>query len=138
MIKKIFSLFSKTEVPTNKQPYDDVISNDYYEIVTRHIVDSKYCNISSDEEMFLKYLLYKLHQSNQKPYIQLKRMSTKAIDVSYNGYPIGKIKLQGKKTWMQILTGLYDQERLDNSSLEEYVDAIELWIVYIKKLKVNK
>lgn len=137
MIKKLFSIISNTKVPNNKQPYDDVISDEYFEIVTRNIVDSKYCGISKDEEIFIKYLLLKLNQNNLKS-VSLKRMSTKALDVSYNGYPIGKIKLQGKKTWMQILTSLYDQKKIDNTLLEEYINSIDLWITYIKKHKLYK
>lgn len=137
MIKKLFSIISNTKVPSNKQPYDDVISDEYFEIVTRNIVDSKYCGISKDEEIFIKYLLLKLNQNNLKS-VSLKRMSTKALDVSYNGYPIGKIKLQGKKTWMQILTSLYDQKKIDNTLLEEYINSIDLWITYIKKHKLYK
>lgn len=121
---------------SKNQPYKDLIPDEYYDFVTRHIVDSKYCSISNDEEVFIQALLIKLHQNNLKS-VSLQRMSTKAISVDYNGYPIGKVKLQGKKTWMQILTGLYDHKNLENASLKEYIDSIDLWITYIKKLKLN-
>jgi len=121
---------------SKSQSYKGVITDEYYDIVTRHIVDSKYCNISNDEEVFIKALLLKLHQNNLKS-VSLQRMSTKDISVNYSGYPIGKVKLQGKKTWMQILTGLHDHNKLENASLEEYIDSIDLWITYIKKLKLN-
>lgn len=111
---------------------DNVISNENYDIVTRNIIDSKYCSISSEEEIFIKELLLKLHQNNLKS-VYLQRMSTKAISIEYNGYPIGKVKLQGKRTWMQILTNLYENHCLENASLKEYTDSIDLWITYIKK-----
>lgn len=121
---------------SKSQSHKGVITEEYYNLITRHIVDSKYCNISNDEEVFIKALLLKLHQNNLKP-VSLQRMSTKDISVNYSGYPIGKVKLQGKKTWMQILTGLHDHNKLENASLEEYIESIDLWITYIKKLKLN-
>lgn len=133
MFKKIISIFSNAKDVNSKQPYDGVLSNEYYDIVTRHIADSKYSSISNDEEIFIKNLLLKLHQNNLKP-PRLERMSTKAISISYYSYPIGKIKLQGTKTWMQILT-LSDQNNVENASLEEYIGLIDLWIAYIKKIK---
>lgn len=133
MFKKIISIFSNAKDVNSKQPYDGVVSNEYYDIVTRHIADSKYSSISNDEEIFIKNLLLKLHQNNLKP-PRLERMSTKAISISYYSYPIGKIKLQGTKTWMQILT-LSDQNNVENASLEEYIGLIDLWIAYIKKIK---
>lgn len=133
MFKKISAIFSKSKDVNSQQPYDGVISDEYYKIVTRHIVGSKYCGISNDEEIFLKYLLLKFHKNNLKP-PRLERMSTKAISISYYSYPIGKIKLQGTKTWMQILT-LSDQNNVENASLEEYIGLIDLWIAYIKKIK---
>lgn len=136
-MKKLFSLLLKTKVKLPKRPYDGIISDFYYERVTRELLGSKYCEISDSEEVFIKYLLLKLHQNNQKGFIQLTRMSSKAIDVSYNRYPIGKIKLQGNKTWMQILISLNEQDNLENESIESYVDAIDLWVAYIKKLKLN-
>lgn len=132
MFKKIISIFSNAKDINSKQPYDSVVSNEYYDIVTRHIADSKYSSISNDEEIFIKNLLLKLHQNNLKP-PRLERMSTKAISISYYNYPIGKIKLQGTKTWMQILT-LSDQNNVENASLEEYIESIDLWIAYIKKI----
>lgn len=133
MFKKIISIFSNAKDVNSKQPYDGVVSNEYYDIVTRHIADSKYSSISNDEEIFIKNLLLKLHQNNLKP-PRLERMSTKAISISYYSYPIGKIKLQGTKKWMQILT-LSDQNNVENASLEEYIGLIDLWIAYIKKIK---
>lgn len=132
MFKRIISIFSNAKDANSKQPYDGVVSNEYYEIVTRHIAGSKYCSISNDEEKFIKNLLLKLHQNNLKPVI-LERMSTKTISVSFYNYPIGKIKLQGTKTWMQILS-IHDQDKIENASLEEYIESIDLWIAHIKKI----
>ena len=137
MFRKIFSKFNQTKPQPLKKPYEDVISASYYERVIKDLLNSKYCEVNGTEEEFIKYLLYKLQQNNLRKLVRLKRMSNKAIDFSYNSYPIGKIKLQGKKTWMQILTNLYDQKRLEDVSDFEYIDAIDLWISYIKKLKLN-
>ena len=78
-----------------------------------------------------------MHQSNQLKLCELKRMSNSSIEFRYNNYPVGKIKLQGKNTWMQILTSLYDQNKFENASQLEYIKAIDLWVAYIQKFKLN-
>lgn len=136
MLKRFFSNMIQTKPSVPKKIYEGVISDFYYGRVVKDLVDSKYCEINSDEEYFIMHLLYKLHRNNQVKLVKLRRMSNKSIEFSYNTYPVGRFKLQGKKTWMQILTSLEDQTKLEYISLNEYVDAIDLWIAYIKKYKL--
>lgn len=131
------SIIKANKVQEIKHPYHDIVNDFLYERVVRNLTQSRYCDISENEEIFIKYLLYKFHESNQRKQIQLERMSSREINVSYNGYPIGRIKLNGRKTWMQILTSTYGQNRLEDTSLEKYIDSINLWIDYIRKLKLN-
>ncbi|MGN7478947.1 hypothetical protein ACTHOQ_13950 [Solibacillus silvestris] len=138
MLKRFFHNLIQTKPSVPKKNYEDVISDFYYGRIVKDLVDSKYCEINSDEEDFIKHLLYKLHQNNQVKLVKLRRMSNKSIEFSYNTYPIGKFKLQGKKTWMQILTSLEDQKKLENNPLHEYIEAVDLWIAYIKKYKLNR
>lgn len=105
MIRKFF-------LKKYKKVDDDVISEFIYESFVKELVESKYREINDAEEDFIKHLLYKLHQNNQQKLCELKRMSNNSIEFRYNNYPVGKIKLQGKNTWMQILTSLYDQKKL--------------------------
>lgn len=138
MLKKFFSNIIQTKPTVPKKIYEGVISEFYYGRVVKDLVDSKYCEVNSDEEDFIKHLLYKLHQNNQGKLVKLRRMSNKSIEFSYNTYPIGKFKLQGKKTWMLISTSLDDHNKLENISLNEYIEAVDLWIAYIKKYKLNR
>ncbi|MEH7342759.1 hypothetical protein V7122_02545 [Bacillus sp. JJ1532] len=135
MIKRLFSVIFKKEFPKNNPINENGKISSYYIHLIRDIEDSKYCSISDNEEIFIKNLLIKLNQSNEHGALKLRRMSDKAIDFSYNGFPIGRIKMHGNNTWMQILLSLYDFKQIENVSLEEYIENIDLWIKYIKKVK---
>lgn len=137
MLRKLFSKLNQSKIEIPKKIYEGTISDFYYERVVKDLVGSKYCVVEQTEEDFIKHLLYKLNQNNLNKLVKLNRMSNKTISFSYNSYPVGKIKLQGKKTMMQILTSLYDQECLENALNHEYIDAIDSWIDYIKKQKLN-
>ena len=55
-------------------------------------------------------------------------MADKALSVrSRHGY-LGKIKLQGRKTWMQYMTSLYNVEVAENRPLEEYIQLLKYWV----------
>lgn len=59
-------------------------------------------------------------------------MSNRSFSVSYSGYPIGRIKLKGRKTYMQVLKGLSGVKEYHDLRLEEYVSYIPDWIKHIK------
>lgn len=129
-------LFSKLFNNQKKPIYEKFITEEDYWITTRKLQSSNYCDLSDDEEIFIKNLIYKFKLNKKKYYLNLERQSNKAISVYYRGYPIGKIKLQGRKTWMQIFLNLYDVKILENEELDTYIENIDLWIEYINKLKV--
>lgn len=129
-------LFSKLFNNQKKPIYERFITEEDYWITTRKLQSSNYCDLSDDEEIFIKNLIYKFKLNKKKYYLNLERQSNKAISVYYRGYPIGKIKLQGRKTWMQIFLNLYDVKILENEELDTYIENIDLWIEYINKLKV--
>ncbi|MBD8037084.1 hypothetical protein H9635_10035 [Solibacillus sp. A46] len=138
MLRKLFLKLNQNKPQMPKRIYEGAISDFYYERAVKDLVGSKYCEIDLNEEDFIKHLLYKLNQNNLNKLVKLNRMSNKTISFSYNSYPVGKIKLQGRKTWMQILTSPYDQERIEDASNHEYIEAIESWIDFIKKQKLNR
>lgn len=119
-------LFSKRE---NKYNYS--VDELLYERVLDDLKGSKYCGVSEEEEKFIHELLLRLSINKETKDIRLYRMSNKAISVNYNMYPLGKIRLQGRKTWMQILIDLYDHETI-NGTLHDYLNGIDRWILYIK------
>lgn len=127
----LFKLFNRKNNKTSQRNYPSV-NEELYKRVLRDLEESKYCEVSAAEKEFITNLMYKLNQQNEFKALKLRRMSSKAIDVSYNMYPIGKIKLLGKKTWMQVFRNLYDVELIEGN-LEVYINSIDLWIKYIKK-----
>ncbi|WP_102274100.1 hypothetical protein [Cytobacillus massiliigabonensis] len=125
----LFSVFSKKYRAKDEQSF---INMSIYKRVLGDIEKSKYCSISEEEMQFIYQLILKLFRCGETKSIRLTRMSNKAISVTYNTYPIGKVRLQGRKTWMQILIDLYEYETLEGN-LNDYIDGIDHWILYIKK-----
>ena len=89
---------------------------------------TKLFEVNELEEEFFNALYSKLPENINK-HIQLIRMSTGSLAVDYIGYCIGKIKLQGNKHDMQILTSLYDSKIV----YDNFIDHIDEWITYINK-----
>jgi hypothetical protein len=94
---------------------------------------SKVYTVNELEYLFFESLFSKLKSSNLNSTADMVRMSDGTLSVNYSGYPIGKIKLQGKKHWMQILKGLYGHETLEGT-VESFIPRIDDWIKYIKKI----
>lgn len=83
---------------------------------------------TEDEKRFLEALEAALTAARKSPAVQVTRMANKALFVrSRHGY-MGKIKLQGRKTWMQYMTGLYNAEVAENQPLEEYIKLLKYWV----------
>ena len=91
---------------------------------------SKIFNINCLEKEFFNYLYLKLtDKENAK--INLIRMSNGELSAYYSSYPIGRIKLQGRKYYMQILYDLYKFEHIEGS-IDEFIPKIDNWITYIR------
>lgn len=69
----------------------------------------------------------------QNEHIDLVRMSDGTIAVSYHSYPIGKVKLQGRKHSMQILKGSYGVTSL-SGNVDDFIEQTPKWVSYLKKL----
>jgi hypothetical protein len=85
------------------------------------------------EELFFEKLSSNLTNSENSK-IELLRMSDGALTVEYNHYPIGKIKLQGRKHWIQVLKGTYTTRTFEGD-LELLISHIEEWVRYLRKQK---
>lgn len=90
-------------------------------------------SITPDEERFFWAFEDALMENDLDTYISLTRMANGAISVSTSSAYIGKIKLQGRKTWMQYMTGLYNAEVEENLLLEGYIQLLKYWVRTIKK-----
>ncbi len=83
---------------------------------------------TEDEKRFLEALEAALTAAKKSPVVNVTRMANKALSVrSRHGY-LGKIKLQGRKTWMQYMTSLYNAEVAENRPLEEYIKLLKYWV----------
>ncbi len=83
---------------------------------------------TEDEKRFLEALEAALTAAKKSPVVDVTRMANKALSVrSRHGY-LGKIKLQGRKTWMQYMTSLYNAEVAENLPLEEYIKLLKYWV----------
>jgi uncharacterized protein YpmS len=89
---------------------------------------SKTFEINELEEKFF-YILYSKLSDEVNKNIILVRLSNGSLNVECKGFCIGKIKLQGKKHFMQILDSLYKFHEI-NENFEEHIDE---WILYINK-----
>lgn len=83
---------------------------------------------TEDEKRFLEALEAALTAAKKSPVVDVTRMANKALSVrSRHGY-LGKIKLQGRKTWMQYMTSLYNAEVAENRPLEKYIKLLKYWV----------
>lgn len=83
---------------------------------------------TEDEKRFFEALEAALIAAKKSPAVTVTRMANKALSVRSRRAYIGKIKLQGRKTWMQYMTGLYNSEVAENLPLEEYIKLLKYWV----------
>lgn len=91
--------------------------------------DNTIINLSEQEELFFVELQKSLSEINRT--ITMERLSNGVISVYANSYYVGKIKLTGRKHWMQILRGL-TQNKTIYGELDELIQHIPEWIRYIR------
>ena len=59
-------------------------------------------------------------------------MSDGTLSVEYSGYPVGKVKLQGRKHSMQVIKSLYKFDSFEGN-LELFNEKIDFLVSYIRK-----
>ena len=92
---------------------------------------SKTFEVNSDEELYFEKLYSKLTDAENKKII-LYRFSDGSIEPYFNNYPLGKIKLQGRKHYLQILKSLYKWDVIEGS-VEDFINRIEDVVLYLRK-----
>lgn len=100
-----------------------------YTISTQSDTGKKFI-VNEQEEQFFN-ALYEYISPDKNANILLERMSNGCISVFYATYPVGKVKLQGRKHWMQILKGLYTIKTIDGE-VEDFIKHISDWEKYIR------
>lgn len=92
---------------------------------------SKEYTWNKDEEQYFECFLSKL-SDEEKKCLKLNRLSTGHIEPYFNSYPLGKIKLQGRKHSMQILKSLYKFETIEGN-VDDFIERIDDVITYLRK-----
>lgn len=85
------------------------------------------------EDAFFRELIKQTMEAKLSPYnFDFEPMGSKAFNVLYDRYYIGKIKLNNEYTYMQILKGLHTIKNIEDLKPEEYLAYIPAWVKYIK------
>lgn len=100
----------------------------YY--ISKESTSGKDYTVNEREERFFA-ILYNTLSKDANEHIHLKRMSNGTLAVYFNSFPVGKIKLQGRKHWMQILKGMYTVKVIDGD-IEDFTPHIFDWERYIR------
>ncbi|NLY47179.1 MAG: hypothetical protein GX053_14505 [Tissierella sp.] len=135
LIKKIINLFLSQvdeEHPISTQSKRDIRFESIKANVSNGV--NKPIEMSEDEEMFIKELILRIDATHDNYNLSFERLSDKTFNVWYNSYYLGKIKLQGKDTYMQILYGTHGANAVRECNLNEYIKHIDSWIERIKFL----
>ncbi len=67
---------------------------------------------------------------SDKILMRYERYSDGSILCSFGRYPVGRIRLQKKKHWMQII----DEDTI-HGELDDFIAAIPKWLKYIESIK---
>lgn len=114
----------KAEPPTGPQKLPPkVLDGIYYSTDTAR----KY-TVTPEEIVFFEALDTALHAAGKSTYYKATRMANGALSVQNRHAYIGKIKLCGKKTWMQYMAGTYTTKTAEGLPLEEYIDLLKYWV----------
>lgn len=88
---------------------------------------SRRWSVTPDEEAFLTALEAALHQGHKSAALTISRMANGALSVNSPRAYMGKIKLQGRKTWMQYMVR-NDAKSIEDAPLEEYIHHLNFWV----------
>ena len=88
---------------------------------------------SDEEDAFFRVLVNDVLVAKLNPHLlYLEPMSNKSFSVHFQDYPIGRIKLSGRKTYIQVLKGMGGAKQYYDLTLEEYISHIPFWVKHIK------
>ncbi len=100
-----------------------------YRITKASTTGKDYIINELEEHFFMAFYDELSVQQNSK--INLQRMSDGTLSVYYNSFPVGKIKLQGRKFYMQILKGVYTSKNI-YGTIDDLISHIPDWKRYIR------
>ena len=88
---------------------------------------SRRWSITPDEEAFLAALEVALRRGRKSTDLTISRMANGVLSVNSSRAYLGKIKLQGRRTWMQYMTR-NDAESIEDAPLEDYIHHLSFWV----------
>lgn len=88
---------------------------------------SRRWSVTADEEAFLAALEVALRRGRKSTDLTISRMANGVLSVNSSRAYLGKIKLQGRRTWMQYMTR-NDAESIEDAPLEEYIHHLSFWV----------
>lgn len=88
---------------------------------------SRRWSVTPDEEDFLAALEAALRQGHKSVALTISRMANGALSVSSPRAYLGKVKLQGRKTWMRYIVR-NDAKSIEGAPLEEYIHHLNFWV----------
>lgn len=104
-----------------------------YSIRYTVIPPRKTFEVNKAENLFFEKF-YSVLTDKENSKIALLRMSDGSLTVEYDRCPIGKVKLQGRKHWIQVLKGTYTTKTFEGEC-DLLISHIEEWVRYLRKLK---
>lgn len=126
-------LFQKASAKSETQVLQDILISILSKSVARKMGSGVNFETSDDEDVFFREVIKETVNAKLNPdLLYFEPMSNKSFSVQYSHYPIGKIKLNGKKTYMQVLSGLNGIKELSDLPVEGYISYIPQWIKQIK------
>lgn len=86
---------------------------------------------NKSETLFFNALHSKLTTDENK-HIILHRLSSGAIEPYFKSYPLGKVKLQGKKYYVQVFKSLYKVDVYEGT-VEQLIEKVDMTVEYLRK-----
>ena len=112
-----------TQSSSPKSPVVQVLDGVIYSTDTAR----KY-SITPEETAFFEAFYAALQAARKSTFCKITRMADGSLSVSSSKAYLGKIKLQGRKTRMQYMTGTYNSRTVDDRPLEVYIDLLNHWV----------
>lgn len=97
-----------------------------YDIIYSGETSKKY-QLTLEEKRFLFRLVSGLREAHKDTQLRIYRMANGALSVYSSRAYLGKIKLQGRKTWMQYSTAATTKD-VEDKTLEEYSQLLKHWV----------
>ncbi len=106
------------------------IQDKYLQLLNYNISSSQ--ELSSNEEIFIKAFISKLEAKKLDwQRIRFHRLSDKTFNVLYGSGYVGKIRLHGKNTYMQVLQCTSQTLHYQYNDINEYISSSDKWCSYI-------